>query len=113
MVILGSWSRFDAYRPLLNLMKEMSRPLNQVSRLSIALRDLDRDGKDGQRLKKAIQGAPGVVSVYVSSSTEVAYILYDPSQITPAQLYKIVQGEDIQTEEQIHWGTKDNLYSEQ
>ncbi len=76
-------------------MKGLNYSLGQVGKLTIKLEELDRQGKDIKRLKKALQKAPGVMSVYISSSTEVAYIIFDSTQTNPEQLYKIVQDEDI------------------
>lgn len=99
MVILASWRTADLSATTGKHMKMFSRPLNQAGRLMIPLRDLDPAGNSLKRLKQMLQETAGVISVYVSSGTEVAYIIYDPLVTSPEALHQIVQDAEVQTEE--------------
>lgn len=91
----------------------MSPPNHQVSRLTITLRGLDGQERSTRRLKKALERAPGVVSVYVNPSTEAAFIVYDPLATTPEALLEVVQGENVQTEEMVPQGSRKIFHHEQ
>lgn len=76
-----------------------SRPLSQAGHLTVALRDLDPAGNSLERLKRMLQESTGVISAYVSSSTEVVYIIYDPLLTSPEALRQIIQKAEVQTED--------------
>ncbi|HEU4742820.1 MAG TPA: hypothetical protein VFS50_14600 [Meiothermus sp.] len=69
---------------------------SQVQRLTIALDGLEGANFSGQallsRLQQALEALPGVVSAYVSSRTEMAYIVYNPAQTNPSTLQAVIRG---------------------
>jgi copper chaperone CopZ len=42
-------------------------------------------------IERALARTPGVVSVYANPATEMAYVVYDPEQVSPDHLVKVIE----------------------
>ena len=60
-------------------------------RITLPLEDLSCDGGGVLIVERALARTPGVVYVYVNPAMEMAYIAYDPVQVDPASLVKVVE----------------------
>lgn len=48
-------------------------------------------------MEHVIRKLPGVVDVYVNPATEMAYVEYDPSRLTPEQIGDAIAGAGYKT----------------
>lgn len=73
-----------------------AQPPSQVQRLTVALNGLEGAYSSSQALlaplQRALEAVPGVISAYVSARTEMAYIVYNPTQTSPSALQAVIRG---------------------
>lgn len=60
-------------------------------RITLPIYDLSCGGGGVLIIKRALARTTGVVYVYVNPAMEMAYIEYDPMQVDPASLVKVVE----------------------
>jgi cation transport ATPase len=62
-----------------------------TARVTLALRGLSPDDRGALALKQALVQYPGVRYAYVCAATEMAYVVYDSTQVRPDQLVSVVE----------------------
>jgi copper chaperone CopZ len=55
-------------------------------RLTLPIRDLDRDGRSARAVEQALERVPGVIRAYANMATEMAYVEFDPAKTTQHEL---------------------------
>lgn len=70
-----------------------------VERITVAVYGLAGEGEITMAVEQALLGVPGVSRAYVSPSTEMAYIEYDPAKTTLGQLRGTIEGVGLRTGE--------------
>ena len=63
----------------------------KTQRITLPIDDLSFGGGGALIVERALAQTSGVVYVYVSPATEMAYIVYDPSLTDPNHLIKVVE----------------------
>ena len=63
----------------------------KTQRITLPINDLSCGGGGALIVERALAQTSGVVYVYVSPATEMAYIVYDPSLTDPNHLIKVVE----------------------
>lgn len=69
-----------------------------TARVTLALSGLGQDGGGSLALERALVRQAGVRYAYVCAATEMAYVVYDPSQVRPDQLVMVVEQAGFHTE---------------
>lgn len=69
-----------------------------IEKVTAAIHGLTCGGGGALTLERALGGIPGVVRVYVSPATEVAYIEYDPGQVAWKDLEAVVRACGLRAE---------------
>ncbi len=63
----------------------------KVHRIALPIDNLSYGGGGSLMVERALAHTPGVISAYVNSVTEMAYICYDPTQCRPEQLAEVIE----------------------
>lgn len=63
----------------------------QTQRVTLPLYDLSCGGGGVLTIERALVRTLGVVSAYANPATEMAYVEYDPQQVTPERLVKAIE----------------------
>jgi copper chaperone CopZ len=63
----------------------------KTQRITVPIEDLSCGGGGSLQVERALAHLPGVVYVYVSPATEMAYVEYDPQQVDNKYLVKAVE----------------------
>ena len=69
-----------------------------TARVTLALSGLSPDGAGSLALKRALVQQAGVRYAYVCAATDMAYIVYDPTQVRLEQLVTAVEQAGFQAE---------------
>lgn len=60
-------------------------------RMTLPIDDLSCGGGGALIVERALARTAGVIYVYVNPATEMAYVEYDPAQVDPDHLMKVVE----------------------
>ena len=60
-------------------------------RITLPIYDLSCGGGGALIVERALARTAGVIYVYVNPATEMAYVEYDPAQVDPDRLSKVVE----------------------
>jgi hypothetical protein len=61
---------------------EPTAPETHLHRITLVVNGLDPHGARAAMLRQRLEALPGVFGAYVSGSTEMAFVVYDPEQLT-------------------------------
>jgi hypothetical protein len=68
-----------------------------TQRATIQIRDPVCAGAGTSAIQSALMRIPGVLDAYVNPLTDIAYIDYDPTRCTPAELTKALAAEGLRS----------------
>lgn len=68
-----------------------------TQRVTLPLYNLSCGGGGVLLIERSLVRTPGVVRAYANPATEMAYIVYDPEQVTLAHLVKVIEQAGFRT----------------
>ncbi len=66
-----------------------------AGRLTVAVDGLNAAPRLAERVAQALEGTPGVVCVYINPDTEMAYVEYRQSEVTPGKLLAVIEAHGL------------------
>jgi len=69
----------------------MDTPITKIQHIALPIYHLSCGGGGSLMIERALARTAGVVTVYVNSATEMAYVSYDPNQCTAEHLAATIE----------------------